>query len=98
MDEALIKDIKDSMRIKHTKIDGQIVNDIEAALLDMKIKGGVQPYSDVEKKVIKKDALIKKAIELYCKGEEDYQGKGEKYKSSYEKLRDSLSLCGEYYE
>jgi len=93
--EKLVKQIKDSMRIKHTASDNAIQNDIEAAILDL-IRVGVQPCSDVELKSLKEDALINKAIELYCKGEADFQGKGEKYTAAYEKLRDSLSLSGEY--
>ena len=83
------------MRFKNTALDGPIQNDIEAAILDL-IRVGVQPYSDIENKVLKEDALINKAIELYCKGEADFQGKGAEYTASYEKLRDSLSMCGEY--
>lgn len=91
----LVTQIKESMRIKHTASDNQIQNDIEAAILDL-IRVGVQPYSDVKSKSLKDDALINKAIELYCKGEADFQGKGQQYIVSYEKLRDSMSLCGDY--
>lgn len=92
---TLLNQIKGSMRFKNTALDGPIQNDIEAAILDL-IRVGVQPYSDIENKVLKEDALINKAIELYCKGEADFQGKGAEYTASYEKLRDSLSMCGEY--
>lgn len=93
--KKLLSQVKDSMRFKHNALDDPIQKDIEAAILDL-IRVGVQPYSDVEGKVLKEDALISKAIELYCKSEEDFQGKGEKYTAAYEKLRDSLSLSGEY--
>lgn len=92
---GLINQIKDSMRIKHTASDSSIQNDIEAAILDL-IRVGVQPYSDKELKALKEDGLIRKAIELYCKGEADFQGKGTQYTSAYEKLRDSMSLSGDY--
>lgn len=93
--EELVKQIRDSMRIKHTASDDSIKNDIEAAILDL-IRVGVQPYTDVESKTLKEDALINKALELYCKGEADFQGKGPQYTVSYEKLRDSMSMCGDY--
>ena len=93
--EKLITQIKDSMRIKHTASDNSIQNDIEAAILDL-VRVGVQPYSDKELKILKEDALIHKAIELYCKGEADFQGKGLQYTGAYEKLRDSMSLSGDY--
>ena len=94
---TLLQQIKDSMRIKHSALDSAIQDDIEAATLDL-IRVGVQPYSNVENKTLKEDALLRKACELYSKAEEDYQGKGEKYNQSYEKLRDSLALCGDYNE
>lgn len=93
---TLLQQIKDSMRIKHSALDSSIQTDIQAALLDL-MRVGVQPY-DIETQMIKEDALIGKAIELFCKGEADYQGKGVVYTASYEKLRDSLSLCGDYNE
>lgn len=96
-ERTLLQQIKDSMRIKHSALDPAIEGDIEAATLDL-VRVGVQPYLSKENKTLKEDALLWKAIELYSKGEEDYQGKGDKYSLSYEKLRDSLALCGDYNE
>ena len=96
MDE-LLKRIKESMRIKHTALDDDIKENIEAAIADM-IRVGVQPYSKVKKKELKPDKLITKAIELYCKGQADFLGKGPQFEASYEKLRDAMSLCGDYNE
>ncbi|MDD3369403.1 MAG: hypothetical protein PHP50_11065 [Lachnospiraceae bacterium] len=102
----LLSQIKKSMRIKHTELDDDITADIEAGTLDL-IRVGIQPYQKENdeyvtdengKKVMKDDALICKAIELYCKAQADYQGKQEQYTAAYEKLRDSLSLCGDYIE
>lgn len=95
--DKLVEQIKKSMRIRNDAINDVIKSDIEAAVLDL-IRVGVQPYMAGENKQLKEDNLIHKAIELYSKGEQDFQGKGEKYTASYEKLRDSLSLCGEYNE
>lgn len=103
--EELLKQIKNSMRIKHNALNDVIQNDIDAGTLDL-IKSGVQPYRKKNgeyalvgnKKVLRNDALIGKALELYSKAQEDYQGKGDKYQKAYESLRDSLSLCGEYNE
>lgn len=93
----LVKPIKDSMRIRHSKLNADIKSNIAAATTDM-IRVGVQPYCDIEKKKLKNDSLIKKAIELYCKAQADYMGKGAQFEASYEKLRDALSLCGDYNE
>lgn len=91
----LVKAIKDSMRIRHSALDADIEDNIEAASADM-IRVGVQPYSNDKKKKLKDDKLIQKAVELYCKAQADYLGKGPQFEASYEKLRDALSLCGDY--
>lgn len=96
MDE-LVKAIKDSMRIRHSALDANIKGNITAAAADL-IRVGVQPYSNPKKKKLKDDSLIKKAIELYCKSQADYLGKGPQFKASYDDLRDALSLCGDYNE
>lgn len=91
----LLDQIKKSMRIRHNALDETLQSDINAGALDL-LRVGVQPYQSG--KAIKNNALIRKAIELYAKAEENYEGEGERYKKSYEKLRDSLSLCGDYNE
>lgn len=96
MDE-LVTLIRNSMRIKHSALDGDIRNNIESAAADM-ARVGVQPYSDKENKILKDDPLIRKAVELYCKSQSDYLEKGSQFETSYEKLRDSMSLCGDYNE
>ncbi|MCM1264318.1 MAG: hypothetical protein NC313_16530 [Butyrivibrio sp.] len=93
----LLEQIKKSMRISHNALDEMLRTDIEAGALDL-LRAGVQPYQPRTSKTIKKDALIHKAIELYAKWQEDYNGKGETYEKSYKGLRDSLALCGDYNE
>ena len=75
--EKLLKQVKDSIRIKNEKLDGTIQADIEAGALDLRRVG---------------------IVALNVKAEEDFQGKGEQYRRSYEGLRDALSLDGEYRE
>ena len=93
----LVKSIKDSMRIRHSALDADIKGNIEAAAADM-VRVGVRPYANPKKKRLKDDSLIRKAVELYCKAQADYLGKGAQFEASYEKLRDALSLCGDYIE
>lgn len=95
----LLEQIKQSMRISHNALDEMLQTDIEAGALDL-LRVGVLPYLEDPDggKTLKDDALIYKALELYAKAQEDYEGKGERYQLSYEKLRDSLSLCGDYNE
>ena len=82
-----VEDVKKSMRIGHNLSDDEIQRNIETALLDM---------SRVGVNVDKKNQLVDKACELYCKAQFDYQGKGESYLKNYEKLRDGMSMSGEH--
>ena len=74
------------MRIMHAELDAEITRDMEACLLDLKRVGIA--CSD--------DRLVDKALELYCKGQFNYQDKGKEFSENYEKLRDAMSLCQEY--
>lgn len=84
----LVEEIKDSMRIKHSALDKDIRKNIKSALQDMKMRGVAIPKKD--------DELVGKACELYCKGQYNYLGEGERYTQNYESLRDSMSLSGDY--
>ena len=79
--------VRKKMRISHCRMDDDIASDIEAARLDMG-RVGVSLEKD--------DALTDKAVELYCKAQFDYLGKGEQFRENYERLRDAMSGCGEY--
>lgn len=83
----MLGSIKSALRISHDKLNTDIQNNIDSALLDLRRVG-------VNDK--KEDKLVMKAVELYCKWQYDYQGKGEQYGKNYEKLRDSLSMAGDY--
>lgn len=90
---TLLEQIRKSMRIAHTALDDIILADIEAGKTDLSVAGVQTLDADGE---LKNDALINKALELYCKAQADYEGKGIQYQETYDKLKDSLSLCGEY--
>lgn len=79
--------IRKKMRISHTKMDDDINDNIKAARLDMS-RVGIHDKKD--------DALTDKAIELYCKAQFDYLGKGDQFQKAYEKLIDSMALSEEY--
>ena len=79
--------VRKKMRISHCRMDDDIASDIEAARLDMG-RVGIDPGAD--------DALVDKAVELYCKAQFDYLGKGEQFQGHYERLRDAMSRAAEY--
>ena len=79
--------VRKKMRISHAHVDDDIMDNIAAARLDMG-RVGIDQDRD--------DALTDKAAELYCKAQFDYLGKGEQFQQNYERLRDAMSMAGEY--
>lgn len=79
--------IRKKLRISHAHMDEDIADNIAAARLDMG-RVGISREAD--------DALTDKAVELYCKAQFDYLGKGEQFQLSYESLRDAMSMTEEY--
>ena len=88
----MLKKIKLSMRIYHNAIDTEIQSNIAACMLDLQ-RVGIAKTKAVD---TSEDALIYKAAEIYCKWQNDFCGKGEKYEKAYKSLRDAISLCDVY--
>ena len=84
----MLEKIKEALRIKHSESDNDIRDQILAAKADM--------YRVGINKVDEKDFLIIQAIKLYVKWQLNFEDDAIRYMLAYEKLRDSLSLCGDY--
>lgn len=84
---ATLADIKTDLRISHNKLDADIQSTMDACTLDLGMAG-------VKKS--EPDALIDKAIKLYCRWQFDYNGKADQYERAYQALRTAMSLCGDY--
>lgn len=82
--------VKGSMRItsKSAIIEEDINNSIAACKSDLKLVG-------VEK-IEEDDPLIIRAVTMFVKAEFNYQNMADKYRQSYELLKMSLSLAGDY--
>ena len=89
----LLEQIKKSQRISHNALDDILMTDIEAGAGEL-MRAGVNAYDGDGN--ISERPLIRKAIELYAKGMEDFEEKGSTYMASFEKLRDAMALSGEY--
>lgn len=89
----LLEQIKKSQRITHDALDDILQTDIDAGAGEL-LRAGVDPF-DTEGSISEKP-LIRKAIELYAKGMEDFEEKGSVYMASFENLRDAMALSGEY--
>ena len=84
----MLQKVKDSIRIRHDKLDGDIEDNINACKRDL-ARVGIVAISD-------DDYLIIQAVKLYAKWQLDFEGQADRYQKAYESLRDSLSLCGDY--
>jgi hypothetical protein len=88
MDELLQK-VKTALRISHAKLDDDILDNIQACLLDLQMHGVVHKDHT--------DALIQNAIKLYCRAEyTDDPAKAEKYGQRYREMRNCLKLAEGY--
>lgn len=85
----MLEKVKMALRIKTDKLDTDILDLIESAKVDLSISG--------VRKVDVGDPLIQQAIKVYCKANFGLDNKdSEKYQKSYDLLKQSLSLCGDY--
>lgn len=83
--------VKVALRIKtlNVQITEEIIDLIEAAKVDLSISG--------VKVIEESDPIIQRAIILYCKANFGLDNKdSEKYQRSYDLLKSSLCLCGDY--
>lgn len=83
----MLEKVKLALRIKHTGLDEEITDLIKSAKSDLNISG--------VKNIIETDPLIIRAVIAYCKAEFDVEN-SDRYKLSYNSLKEHLALCGEY--
>ena len=90
LEENLGLVVEARLRIRKSSdiFDDELVQTLNSCLLDLK-NAGVQ-------KVDTDDALIKQALKLYLKAQFGYEEDSEKFARSYEHLKSSLSLSGDY--
>lgn len=85
----MLEKVKLALRIKSNILDLEIEDLIEACKIDLSISG--------VKKIEESDPIINRAIILYCKANFGLENKNsDKYQKSYDLLKQSLSLCGDY--
>lgn len=88
--ENIVEKIRDALRIssKSEAITTDIKDSIEACKLDLRAAG--------VKRIDEEDALIIRAIKLFCRADFNFNGKAEQYRQSYDLQKMSLSLDGDY--
>lgn len=86
---ALIDEVKPQLRITTTEFDSEITDLINACKADLQQSGLYE--------VDETDALIKRAIILYCKANFGYDNPdADRFQQSYEMLKNHLSLSADY--
>ena len=85
----MLSKIKQSLRITHDELDGEITDLIDAAKMDLSISGVVNLPDD--------DPLILRAVTLYAKANFGLSNdESEKFLQGYTSLKIHLALCGDY--
>lgn len=87
---TLTEKVRAALRISSTgeKITTEITDCIAACKADLK--------NDGVKVIDETDALVIRAVTLYCKAEFGYNDKAEKFRQSYDTLKMRLALSQEY--
>lgn len=86
--EEMINSAKKWLRITTSTVDEEIEQVIQACLIDLK-NGGVEAI-DLE------DPAIQQAVKLFLKSQFGYDMNAERFGQSYEFLKKSLALSGDY--
>lgn len=89
IEQALLEKIKTSVRISHNALDLEVVDNIQAAVQDLRIHGIT--HAELP------DPLILNAVKLYVKAEyTDDQEKAATYRLRYKEMRDCLKAAEGY--
>ena len=96
IDPSLVLKVKTNIRIKHTALDRDIADTIEAALSDLSMCGVNVQLVDAQGEM---DPLILNAVKLFCKVEyTDDSGKAAEYQRRYDALKSCLMTSEKYRE
>lgn len=93
----LFDKVKLALRASGTAFDAEITDLIEAAIADLRLVGIVVTETQEEGSPTEvDDPLLVRAIVLYAKAESGFFDDAERYRASYDYLKCSLSLAGDY--
>ena len=88
--EVLPEELRTMLRIRHDKLDSELMQLKDAYLSDLAMCGVQILPSDV--------SLVKACLRLYLRWQENYNGEAERYKDAYEGMKIAMSLAEEYKE
>lgn len=87
LESVLLESVKTDLRISHSKLDGDILENINAARLDMK-RLGVDADLDND--------LVKKAIKLYVRWQYNFENQADRYMNAYQDMILVMSMAKDY--
>lgn len=76
------------LRTDQDAFDDELTGLIDACKIDLQRRGVVNNDDQ--------NALVQQAIKLYCKAYFGFSNDAERYAAAYDKLADSLALCGDF--
>lgn len=90
VDQTLITKARNALRISNTSeaITAEITDSVTACLADLSAQGIVN--------IDQTDALIIRAVTLYCRSDFNYNGKAAEFRNSYDMQKMSLALDTDY--
>lgn len=88
---ALTDEVKLSLGISHSKLDDEIAAAIQAAGAELRVSG-----AEAGPESFDGGALYKTAVKLYARSWFNYQGQGERWRTAFEGLRDTIALSQLY--
>ncbi len=92
--QSILNDVRLALRITSNALDTELAALIDSAKRDLSIAGIQSP--DLASDVDVSDPLIRRAIILYCKADQNVDQAAERYMSVYEHLKSALCLSDEY--
>lgn len=94
--QSLLSKVKKSIRITHTVLDDDILDNIAACVADLRGCGVSAAKLDTTKEL---DPLILNAVKLYCRKEyTDDPAKAARYQEGYDSLKSFLMMAEGYRE
>lgn len=81
-------EVKHTLRVSHSALDGVYTSSIKECLADMKLKGVLDPQVS--------DPNILAAVKLYCQAVHGDPARSDDFMSRYEKKRDGLAVAEGY--
>ena len=92
--QSLLSKVKKSLRISHTVLDDDILDNIAACVADLRTCGIADAKLDIMKEL---DPLILNAVKLYCKKEyTDDPTKAARFQEGYDSLKSFLMMASGY--